>query len=119
MEGEAALPAVGEVRVGDRPSLPFFVTAGAGDEVEAISAFLTPLALCDVSPLTCRSYAHELLRWWRLLTALGMEWTEAGGARSRPATSRSHGAAHRPCNDQDVPIPIADRGAMRQKRRSR
>jgi len=42
MEGEAALPAVGEVRVGDRPSLPFFVTAGAGDEVEAISAFLTP-----------------------------------------------------------------------------
>jgi len=77
MEGRAALPAVGEVRVGDRPSLPFFVTDGAGDEVEAISAYLTHLALCDMSPLTCRSYAHDLLRWWRLLTALGVEWTEA------------------------------------------
>jgi hypothetical protein len=28
-----------EVLAGDRPSLPFFVTDGAGDEVEAISAF--------------------------------------------------------------------------------
>jgi integrase len=77
MEGEAALLAVGEVRAGDRPSLPFFVTDGAGDEVETISAFLTHLALCDMSPLTCRSYAHDLLRWWRLLTALRVEWGDA------------------------------------------
>jgi integrase len=77
MEGEAPLPAVGEVRAGDRPSLSFFVADGAGDEVEAISAFLTHIALCDMSPLTCRSYAHDLLRWWRLLTALRVEWTGA------------------------------------------
>jgi integrase len=75
--GEAALPAVGEVRVGDRSSLPFFVTDGAGEEVEAVSAFLTHVALSDMSPLTCRSYAHDLLRWWRLLTALKVEWADA------------------------------------------
>src|SRR5215472_2280014 len=80
MEGAAALPAVGEVLAADRPSLPFFVTDGAGDEVEAISAFLAHLALCDMSPLTCRSYAHDLLRWWRLLTALRVEWTNATAA---------------------------------------
>ena len=77
MEGAAALPAAGRVLAGDRPSLPFFVADGAGDEVGAISAFLTHLALCDVSPLTCRSYAHDLLRWWRLLSVLGVDWTNA------------------------------------------
>jgi integrase len=77
MEGEAALPAMGEVRAGDRQSLPFLVTNGAGEEVEEISRFLTHLALCDMSPLTCRSYAHDLLRWWRLLTALRVDWKDA------------------------------------------
>lgn len=77
MEGEAVLPVVGEVRAGDRASLPFLVTDGVGDEVEAISSFLTHLALCDMSPLTCRSYAHDLLRWWRLLSVLGVDWANA------------------------------------------
>src|SRR5215471_7009415 len=77
MEGEAALPAVGGVLAGHRPSLPFSMTDGEGDEVEAISAFLTHLALCDMSPLTCRSYAHDPLRWWRLLSVLGVDWANA------------------------------------------
>jgi hypothetical protein len=33
-----------------------------------------------MSPVTCRSYAHDLLRWWRLLTALQVEWAEATAA---------------------------------------
>ena len=33
-------------------------------------------------------------------------------ARPRPSTSRSQGAAQRPCSDQDVPMPAAERGAM-------
>ena len=77
MEGDVALPTVGEVLAVDRPSLPFFVTDGAGDEVGAISAYLTHLALCDMSPLTCRSYAHDLLRGWRLLSVLGVDWANA------------------------------------------
>ena len=41
------------------------------------------------------------------------------GRAVEPATSVSHGAAHSPCSDQDVPMPMADSGAMRQKRGSR
>ena len=40
------------------------------------------------------------------------------GRAIEPATSASHGAAHRPCSDQEVPTPMADSGAMRQKRGS-
>ena len=39
--------------------------------------------------------------------------------RSSPATSVSHGAAQSPCSDHDMPTPVADSGAMRQKRGSR
>ncbi len=35
------------------------------------------LALGDASPLTCRSYAHDLLRWWRLLAVLETGWEQA------------------------------------------
>ena len=33
--------------------------------------------LGDVSPLTCRSYAFDLLRWHRLLWCLGIRWEKA------------------------------------------
>ena len=76
-EGRVDLPRAGEVQAGDRPSLPYLVVDGTGDEVEPISRYLRDLALGDASPLTCRSYAHDLLRWWRLLEAVGMSWEQA------------------------------------------
>lgn len=76
-EGRGDLPRIGEVRVGDRPSLPYVVVDGNGIEVEPISRYLRDLALGDASPLTCRSYAHDLLRWWRLLAALDTSWEQA------------------------------------------
>jgi len=42
-----------------------------------VSAFLRDLMLGDVSPLTCRSYAFDLLRWHRLLWCLGTGWEKA------------------------------------------
>lgn len=36
--------------------------------------------LGDVSPLTCRSYAFDLQRWFRVLWALGVGWEHATGA---------------------------------------
>jgi hypothetical protein len=33
--------------------------------------------LGDASPLTCRSYGFDLLRWHRLLWFLGIEWDRA------------------------------------------
>jgi integrase len=76
-EGRAALPAIGAVVEGDRPSLPYSLIDAAGVEVEPVSRFLRDLSLSDRSPLTCRSYAVDLLRWWRLLDALEVSWQVA------------------------------------------
>jgi hypothetical protein len=57
--------------------LPYLVVDGAGHEIEPISMFLQDLMLGDVSPLTCRSYGHDLLRWWRLLELVQVPWDRA------------------------------------------
>lgn len=76
-EGRIDLPRTGEVRAGDRPSPPYVVVDADGTEVEAISKYLRDLALGDASSLTCRSYAHDLLRWWRLLEVVSVSWERA------------------------------------------
>ena len=81
-EGRVDLPRAGEVRDGDRPSLPYLVVDGDGSEVEPISRYLLDLAFGDTSPLTCRSYANDLLRWWRLLDAVGTSWERATSAET-------------------------------------
>jgi integrase len=45
-----------------------------GAEVAAVSRYLRDLALSDLSPLTCRSYGYDLLRWFRVLWALEVAW---------------------------------------------
>src|SRR4051812_15266767 len=77
IEGRIVLPSVGEVVVGDRASLPYLVVDAAGQEVEPTSHFLRELTLGDRSALTVKSYAHDLLRWWRLLHRLGVSWDRA------------------------------------------
>jgi integrase len=73
-----------------------------GTEVEPVSQFLKELALGDCSPLTCRSYAHGLLRWFRLLWALEVGWERATEAevavmvawlRTAPNPQRERSAA--------------------------
>src|SRR5690348_17612184 len=77
MEGLGSVPAVGAVLAGQGAHLPFVVVGGDGGELEAVSAYLRGLMLGDVSPLTCRSYAFDLLRWYRLLWCLGIGWEKA------------------------------------------
>lgn len=38
--------------------------------------------LGDVSPLTCRSYGFDLLRWYRVLWALDVGWEQATEAEA-------------------------------------
>lgn len=83
-----------------------------GEAIEPISVFLRDLMLTDMSALTARSYGNDLLRWWRLLSVLDVEWNRAcradvevlvGWMRSadnpqrhrRPATSTSAGSMNR------------------------
>ncbi len=50
---------------------------GDAREVEPVSVYLRDLMLGDVSPLTCRSYGYDLLRWHRLLWVLQTPWEKA------------------------------------------
>jgi integrase len=64
-------------------SLPFLVVDGEGMEVQAVSEFLRELMAGDCAPSTCRSYAFDLLRWFRLLAAVGVGWEHAGRGEVR------------------------------------
>ncbi len=77
LEGRVTLPLLGEVRKQSSDSLPYSMFGADGREVGMISSYLRELALTDMSPLTVRSYAHDLLRWWRLLHALKVDWDRA------------------------------------------
>jgi hypothetical protein len=111
MEGKRSVPEVGSVVAGSSPHLPFAVADGDGGEVEPVSIYLRDLMLGDVSPLTCRSYGYDLLRWHRLLWILQTPWEKAteaevallvglcGGARAPqrcPQSTRSTTAGARP-----------------------
>ena len=81
VEGKVRLPNFGSV-VESTSIVPPFVVIGADNaEVEPISAFLRDLTLSDCSQLTVRSYAHDLLRWWRLLGAVNTSGTRQPAAR--------------------------------------
>lgn len=64
------------------PSLPYLVVDSSGDPVDPVSRYLRDRMLGDVSPLTCRSYAHDLLRWFRLLWLLEIAWDKATEAEA-------------------------------------
>ena len=66
IEGRRDLPRPGAVIGGGVSSLLYIVVDGAGGQVDPVSRYLRDRMLGDVSPLTCRSYAHDLLRWFRL-----------------------------------------------------
>jgi integrase len=77
LEGHCSISAVGSVVTGRGGDLPFVVVDGDGQVVEPVSAYLRDLMLGDASPLTCRSYAFDLLRWYRLLWMLETPWEKA------------------------------------------
>ncbi|GAA0552965.1 hypothetical protein GCM10010172_39360 [Paractinoplanes ferrugineus] len=62
---------------------PFRVLDEDGVEVEAVSEFLHHMLADDASPASLRSYAYELLAWFRFLRAVGIDWHAAGRAEAR------------------------------------
>jgi len=50
---------------------------------EPVSVFLRDLLASGKSAATLRSYAVDLLRWWRFLDAAGVEWDRASRAEAR------------------------------------
>ncbi|MFJ9105796.1 tyrosine-type recombinase/integrase [Streptomyces sp. NPDC102405] len=77
------LPQTGAlVEVAD-PAQSYVLLDAAGDVVEPVSAFFAELQACSRPSATIRSYGMNLLRWWRFLDALGVEWRRATRAEAR------------------------------------
>lgn len=79
-EGRTVLPTIGDVCAQPTGDPPFVVVDAKCSEIEPICEFLADLSLSDMSPLTLRSYGYDLLRWWRLLNLVDVEWDHASRA---------------------------------------
>lgn len=76
------LPRWGRVVRAEGP-VPWLVVDEDGVPVEPIRRYLTDFAAGDTSKGSVRSYAYALLRWWRWLRAVGVEWDKATPAEDR------------------------------------
>jgi integrase/recombinase XerC len=76
VSGLAVLRA-GQVAATGNPALPWVVCDGAGAEIVPVSDFLRDLLACGNSAASCRSYAFDLLRWFRFLAAVDVAWDRA------------------------------------------
>ena len=56
--------------------LPVLVLDAFGEPIDPITGFLRELTACDQGS-SCRSYAYDLLRWWRYLAAIDVAWDHA------------------------------------------
>lgn len=63
--------------------VPWLVYDDAGRLIEPIKRYLTDFMAQGNSPESARSYAFELLRWWRWLRAIGVRWDRATPAEGR------------------------------------
>ena len=98
-----ALPLAGRV---DRDERGVWQVVDAdGEPVTAVAWFLEELRASDCSEATCRSYAHDLLRWMRFLAAVEVPWERATGQevrdlvrwlRAAPNRQRSRRSGGRP-----------------------
>jgi integrase/recombinase XerD len=76
------LPSWGRVARADGP-VPWLVLDDEGVPVEPIRRFLTDFVARGSSVGSVRSYAYALLRWWRWLRAVGVEWNQATPTEAR------------------------------------
>ena len=69
------VPVIG--RVGRDASHVWQLFDAGGASVPVVRSFLADLAASDTADSTLRSYAYDLLRWFRFLAAVDIEWRVA------------------------------------------
>ena len=74
---------VGRVAETGDPLRPVVLLDENGAEVPVVSEFLHHMLADDARPSSLRSYAYELLAWFRFLRAIGVAWDVAGRAEAR------------------------------------
>ena len=62
---------------------PYRIVGPGGGIVDPVSAFLRDLLASGKSAATLRSYSVDLVRWWRFLDAVGIEWDRASRVEAR------------------------------------
>ncbi|MFE5811019.1 site-specific integrase [Streptomyces sp. NPDC056491] len=77
------LPQTGALVEVANPAQPYVLLDACGVVVEPVSAFFAELQACSRPPSTIRSYGMDLLRWWRFLDAVGVEWHRATRLEAR------------------------------------
>lgn len=81
--GVAGLAVLQVGRVAQRPDGWWSTLDVDGVPVLAVDGFVEELAASGCSKSTARSYCHDLLRWFRFLDAIDVEWSGAGRADVR------------------------------------
>jgi integrase len=101
LSGAAAMASTtGDFTVAATPGdqVPYALVGPDGEPVEPVQDYLVELLAADCSPLTLRSYAFDLLDWFRFLADAGVGWQHATrahvrdwvlGLRSRPNPRRA------------------------------
>jgi integrase len=77
------VPALGAVEVSGDLWEPVRLIDGVGEPVAPVMAFLKELQASGRSAATQRSYAMDLLRWFRLGWAIGVGWDQATRVEAR------------------------------------
>ncbi|MGH3687933.1 MAG: tyrosine-type recombinase/integrase [Pseudonocardiaceae bacterium] len=80
--GSIRLPRWGRVMPAEG-AVPWLVVDPDGVPVEPVRRFLVDFVARDNRAGSVRSYAYDLLRWWRWLQAVGVEWDKASPAEVR------------------------------------
>jgi hypothetical protein len=77
------VPRVGRVIEVTGAALPYRLLDAGGAEVAVVSEFLHDMLADDASPASLRSYAYDLLAWFRFLWAVDVPWDRAGRVEAR------------------------------------
>jgi integrase len=77
------VPRSGRLEVSGDEREPYRLVGADGRVAEPVMVFLCDLQAAGKSPTTLRSYAVDLLRWWRFLDAVGVGWDRASRAEAR------------------------------------
>jgi integrase len=80
---QLAVPQVGSVVATGDPFQPYRLLDAAGVPIPAADAYFAELCACGRPATTQRSYGMDLLRWFRFLSAVGVDWEKASRVEAR------------------------------------
>jgi len=80
---QLAVPQVGLLAATGDPFQPYRLLDAAGASIPAADAYFAELVACGRPATTQRSYGMDLLRWFRFLAALGVDWAQATQIEAR------------------------------------